>query len=201
MCEDALTRAELFQNYIHQMLQFDSKSYWVMSQGCVGAKMLLAPTNTLFDSYISNDYLGISQRKETIEAGINALKKYGTGAVIIDGVYSQDGDLSKFPEYISVCKKHNCLLMVDDAHGIIGVMGNKGRGKAVHYNCLGQVDIITGTFSKSFGCIGGFVAASSKSIQYLRYYADSNVFSAAITPQVTCSVLKVGINKKPTMHS
>lgn len=126
-----------------------------MSQGCVGAKMFLAPTNTLFDSYISNDYLGISQRKETIEAGINALKKYGTGAVIIDGVYSQDGDLSKFPEYISVCKKHNCLLMVDDAHGIIGVMGNKGRGKAVHYNCLGQVDIIAGTFSKSFGCIGG----------------------------------------------
>ena len=55
---------------------------------------------------------------------------------------------------------------------------------------MGQVDIITGTFSKSFGCVGGFVAASSKLIQYLRYYADSNVFSAAITPQVTCSVLK-----------
>lgn len=55
MCEDALTRTELFQNYIHQMPQFDSKSYWVMSQGFVGAKMLLAPTNTLFDSYISND--------------------------------------------------------------------------------------------------------------------------------------------------
>lgn len=79
--------------------------------------------------------------------------------------------------------------MVDDAHGI-GVMGNNGRGTAEHYNCMGQVDIITGTFSKSFGCVGGFVAASSKLIQYLRYYADSNVFSAAITPQVTCSVLK-----------
>lgn len=79
--------------------------------------------------------------------------------------------------------------MVDDAHGI-GVMGNNGRGTAEYYNCMGQVDIITGTFSKSFGCVGGFVAASSKLIQYLRYYADSNVFSAAITPQVTCSVLK-----------
>lgn len=287
MREDALTRAELFQNYIHQMEQFDSKSYWVMSHGCVGAKMSLTETNTLFDSYISNDYLGMSQCKETIEAGINALMKYGTGAcaaqpiggyldihrqlekeiadfvgqedailfssgfganagllrailgkndiayidsyihtsamsgligtntkhighndieyldmildkekdkyqtrlVIVDGVYSQNGDLSKLPEYISVCKKHNCLLMVDDAHGI-GVMGNNGRGTAEHYNCMGQVDIITGTFSKSFGCVGGFVAASSKLIQYLRYYADSNVFSAAITPQVTCSVLK-----------
>lgn len=115
--------------------------------------------------------------------------KYQTRLVIVDGVYSQNGDLSKLPEYISVCKKHNCLLMVDDAHGI-GVMGNNGRGTAEHYNCMGQVDIITGTFSKSFGCVGGFVAASSKLIQYLRYYADSNVFSAAITPQVTCSVLK-----------
>ena len=79
--------------------------------------------------------------------------------------------------------------MMDDAHGI-GVMGNNGRGTAEHFNCLGQVDIITGTFSKSFGCVGGFVAASSKMIEYLRYYADSNVFSAAITPQVTGSVLK-----------
>lgn len=115
--------------------------------------------------------------------------KYQTRLVIVDGVYSQNGDLSKLPEYISICKKHNCLLMVDDAHGI-GVMGNNGRGTAEYYNCMGQVDIITGTFSKSFGCVGGFVAASSKLIQYLRYYADSNVFSAAITPQVTCSVLK-----------
>lgn len=75
MREDALTRAELFQNYIHQMEQSDSKSYWVMSHGCVGAKMSLTETNALFDSYISNDYLGMSQRKETIEAGINALMK------------------------------------------------------------------------------------------------------------------------------
>ncbi|ERJ80038.1 hypothetical protein HMPREF0653_00511, partial [Prevotella disiens JCM 6334 = ATCC 29426] len=76
-----------------------------------------------------------------------------------------------------------------DAHGI-GVMGESGRGTAEYYNCLGQVDIITGTFSKSFGCVGGFVAASEKLIQYLRYYADSNVFSAAMTPQVTASSLK-----------
>lgn len=62
--------------------------------------------------------------------------KYQTRLVIVDGVYSQNGDLSKLPEYISVCKKHNCLLMVDDAHGI-GVMGNNGRGTAEHYNCMG----------------------------------------------------------------
>lgn len=115
--------------------------------------------------------------------------KYTTSVVIIDGVYSQDGDLSLLPDYISVCRKHNCLLIMDDAHGI-GVMGDHGRGTAEYYDCLGNVDIITGTCSKSFGCVGGFVAASREIIQYLRYYADSNVFSAAMTPQVAGSVLK-----------
>ena len=105
------------------------------------------------------------------------------------GVGAQNGDLSRLPEYIEVCKKHGAMLMVDDAHGI-GVMGENGRGTAEHFGCLGQADIITGTFSKSFGCVGGFVAASKELIQYLRYYADSNIFSAAITPQVTASVLK-----------
>lgn len=284
---DANSRSEAFQNYINQMSRFETRPYWVMATSGVGAKMQLAGRDDTVSAYISNDYLGMSQRPETIEAGIGALRKYGTGAcaaqaiggyldihhklekeiagfvgqedailfssgfgantgllrailgkndiayvdsyihtsatsglrgtnikhighndigyldmilekeagkfktqlVIIDGVYSQNGDLSKLPDYISVCKKHNCLLMVDDAHGI-GVMGKNGRGTAEHFNCLGQIDIITGTFSKSFGCVGGFVAASSKMIEYLRYYADSNVFSAAITPQVTGSILK-----------
>lgn len=115
--------------------------------------------------------------------------KYKTKLIVVDGVYSQDGDISYLPEIISLCKKYDAMLMVDDAHGI-GVMGENGRGTAEHFNCLGQVDIITGTFSKAFGCVGGFVAASKKIIQYLRYYADSNVFSAALTPQVTASVLK-----------
>lgn len=115
--------------------------------------------------------------------------KYQTKLVIIDGVYSQDGDISMLPEIIALCKTHDAMLMVDDAHGI-GVMGENGKGTVEHFNCLGQVDIITGTFSKSFGCVGGFVAASKKLIQYLRFYADSNVFSAAPTPQVTASVLK-----------
>lgn len=285
--ENIMERANAFQSYINQMKQFETKCYWIMSNSGIGSKMKLENSDKIVSAYISNDYLGMSQRAETIEAGIETLRKYGTGAcaaqaiggyidihkkleheiadfvgqedallfssgfganagllrgilgkndiayidsyihtsatsgllgtnikhighnnveyldmilekekgkyktklVIIDGVYSQNGDLSKLPEYIEICKKHDCLLMVDDAHGI-GVMGENGRGTAEHFGCLGQVDIITGTFSKSFGCVGGFVAASSKLIQYLRYYADSNVFSAAITPQVTGSVLK-----------
>lgn len=114
---------------------------------------------------------------------------YNTRAVIIDGVYSQDGDLSMLPQYIEVCKRHNAILIMDDAHGI-GVMGANGYGTAEHFGVLGQVDIITGTFSKSFGCVGGFVAGPHKLIQYLRYYADTNVFSAAISPQTTASISK-----------
>lgn len=114
---------------------------------------------------------------------------YNTRAVIIDGVYSQDGDLSILPQYIEVCKRHNAILIMDDAHGI-GVMGDNGRGTAEHFRMLGKVDVITGTFSKSFGCVGGFVAGSHKLIQYLRYYADTNVFSAALSPQTTASVSK-----------
>lgn len=114
---------------------------------------------------------------------------YNTRAVIIDGVYSQDGDLSMLPQYVEVCKMHNTILIMDDAHGI-GVMGDNGRGTAEYFGMLGHVDVITGTFSKSFGCVGGFVAGPHKLIQYLRYYADTNVFSAAIPPQTTASVSK-----------
>lgn len=109
--------------------------------------------------------------------------------VIIDGVYSQDGDLAKLPEFIEVCKKHNCMLFMDDAHGI-GVMGETGRGTAEHFGSLGQIDVISGTFSKAFGCVGGFIAGAKDLIQYLKYYSDTNVFSAAISPQATASILK-----------
>jgi glycine C-acetyltransferase len=119
----------------------------------------------------------------------NVKDKFNTKLVIIDGVYSQDGDLSRLTEIIEICKAYETLLMMDDAHGI-GVMGANGRGTAEHFDCLGKIDIITGTFSKAFGCVGGFVAASRKLRQYLRFYANSNVFSAALTPRVTGSVLK-----------
>lgn len=285
--KDAIERANDFQQYINQLNSFGCKSYWITSNTGVGATMTIEGFNEPVTAFISNDYLGMSQRTETQEAGINAIKKYGTGAcaaqviggyldihrqleqeiasfvgqedsilfssgfganagilrallgkndialidpyihtsamaglkgtnikrighndleylektlkevkdqyetklVIIDGLYSQDGDLSELPDIIALCKTHGAMLMLDDAHGI-GVMGSNGKGTAEHFNCLGQVDILTGTFSKSFGCVGGFAAASRRIIQYLKFYADSNVFSAALTPQVTASVLK-----------
>ena len=133
-------------------------SYWVMARTGVGAKMQIEGYDGEVSAYISNDYLGMSQRPETKEAGINAVLKYGTGASAAQAIGG----------YLDIHKQLE-----------------EGIAKFV-----GQGDIITGTFSKSFGCVGGFVAASKKLIQYLRYYADSNVFSAAITLQVVASSLK-----------
>ena len=217
---DIVTQSENFQKFVDQMNSFGHKSYWVMANSGVGASMFIESEKTPVSAFISNDYLGMSQREETKQAGIDAIYNYGTGAcaaqaiggyldihkklegaiaeftgqedailfssgfgsntgllrailskndiayidsfihtsalsglrgttikhighndvgyldmilsadngkyttsvVIIDGVYSQNGDLSLLPEYIDVCHKHGCLLIMDDAHGI-GVMG------------------------------------------------------------------------------
>ena len=231
--KNAIERADDFQQYINQLNEFGCKSYWITSQTGVGSTMTIEDFDRPVTAFISNDYLGMSQREETKQAGIDAIIKYGTGAcaaqviggyldihqqleqeiasfvgqedailfssgfganagilrallgqndialvdpyihtsamaglkgtnikrighndleylektlketkdqyqtrlVIIDGVYSQDGDLSLLPEIISLCKTHEAMLMLDDAHGI-GVMGANGKGTAEHFNCL-----------------------------------------------------------------
>lgn len=114
--------------------------------------------------------------------------KYDTKLVIVDGVYSQDGDIAPLPELLEVCHKHGAYLLVDDAHGI-GVWGKSGRGTVEHFDLLGKVDFVTGTLSKSIGTIGGFFAGPKSVIDYLRLYARTSIFSAAPTPQVMGSAL------------
>lgn len=154
----------------------------------------------LYDSYVHTSVLDGLKGTNTKNIGHNnlsyleeTLKKvknsYTNKFVIVDGVYSQDGDLGSLPELSSICKEYGAYFMVDDAHGV-GLMGKNGRGTLEHFGMLGQVDILTGTFSKAFGCVGGFAAASEQIVQYLRYYANTTMFSAAVTPAVTNSVLK-----------
>lgn len=138
-------------------------------------------TNTKKSGHNNVEYLEFALKNER--------HKYKTAMVIIDGVYSQDGDIAPLPEIVALCKRYNALLYLDDAHGI-GVFGKNGRGVAEHFGLLGQIDIITGTFSKSFGTVGGFIACSKELIDYLHFYANTSIFSAALTPQVTCSALK-----------
>ncbi|MCC8143597.1 MAG: aminotransferase class I/II-fold pyridoxal phosphate-dependent enzyme [Tannerellaceae bacterium] len=154
----------------------------------------------LIDSFVHTSVLDGLQSTNIKNIGHNNLeylelvlkrerRNYKTKMVIVDGVYSQDGDISLLPDIQLLCEKYGAVLYVDDAHGI-GLFGETGKGIVEHYNMLGKVDILTGTFSKAFGGIGGFVCTSKKIIQYLRYYANTTVYSAAITPQVTFSIRK-----------
>lgn len=108
--------------------------------------------------------------------------------VIIDGIYSQDGDIAPLKEIILLCKKYGAKLMVDDAHGT-GVIGDTGRGLIEAYDAWNEVDLITGTFSKTFGHIGGYVVGSKEIITYLKYQSRQHLFSASSTP-AALSIIK-----------
>ncbi|MNU24759.1 putative pyridoxal phosphate-dependent acyltransferase [compost metagenome] len=110
--------------------------------------------------------------------------KYRNKLVIIDGIYSQDGDMAHVREILQLCRQYGALLMLDDAHGI-GVIGETGRGVLEHLDLLQEIDIITGTLSKSFGNIGGFVISSPEMIAFLQYQSRQYAFSAAATPAIS----------------
>jgi glycine C-acetyltransferase len=101
--------------------------------------------------------------------------------VVIEGVYSQDGDLAPLKEIVRLCKAHGAYLMMDDAHGT-GVIGKTGRGVIELDDLFQEVDIITGTFSKAFGHLGGYVVASEKLIRYLKYQSRQHLFSVTAMP-------------------
>jgi 8-amino-7-oxononanoate synthase len=107
--------------------------------------------------------------------------------VVVDGVYSMGGDLAPLPEMVAVCKRFGARIMVDDAHGI-GVTGG-GRGTAAHFDLTEQVDLIMGTFSKSFASIGGFIAGDANVIHYIQHHARSLIFSAALPAPSAAAVL------------
>lgn len=111
----------------------------------------------------------------------NTQSKYTTRIVIIDGVYSQDGDLAKLDEIYNLTKHYNAFLMVDDAHGI-GVLGKNGRGVIEQFNLLDKIDIISGTLSKALGHIGGFIISKPEVINYLKFQSRQYVFSSNATP-------------------
>jgi 8-amino-7-oxononanoate synthase len=100
--------------------------------------------------------------------------------VIVDGVYSMEGDIATLPEILAVCQKHGARLVVDDAHAI-GVIGKGGRGTASHYELKG-VDLTVGTFSKSLASIGGFVCGTSDVLKYVQHHGRPMVFSASLAP-------------------
>lgn len=111
------------------------------------------------------------------------LKKAGSDRgklVVVDGLFSMEGDIAPLPEIVPLCKKYGASLMVDDAHAI-GVLG-RGKGTAAHFGMTDDVDLIMGTFSKSFASLGGFIAGDEDVIHYIQHHARSLIFSASIPP-------------------
>src|SRR5579883_3129755 len=108
--------------------------------------------------------------------------------IIVDGVYSMEGDVANVPELVRLKKKYGARLLIDEAHSV-GVFGDGGRGVGEHYGLLDEVDVFTATFSKSFASIGGFVAANESVIYYIRHTARAFLFSAALPPASTAAAL------------
>jgi 8-amino-7-oxononanoate synthase len=109
--------------------------------------------------------------------------------IVTDGVFSMEGDVANIPEICRLAKQYNASVMVDEAHAI-GVFGEGGRGSVNHFGCTNDVDLIMGTFSKSFASLGGFIATDSEIINYLRHNSRSYIFTASITPASTAAALK-----------
>lgn len=109
--------------------------------------------------------------------------------IVVDGVFSMEGDLAKLPEIVKLKHKYNCSIMVDEAHGI-GVFGRQGRGVCDYFGLTDEVDLIMGTFSKSLASIGGFIASDKETINFLRHNTRSYIFSASNTPAATAAAME-----------
>lgn len=115
---------------------------------------------------------------EDLERVLSSCPERAGKLVVVDGVYSMGGDIAPLPQLVALCKHYSARLMVDDAHAV-GVIGG-GRGTAAHFGLTDQVDLIGGTFSKSFASLGGFVAGDEHVIHYIKHFARSFIFSASI---------------------
>ena len=109
--------------------------------------------------------------------------------VIVEGIYSMDGDFGNLPELLAVAESHGASVFIDEAHSMLGC-GEHGRGAAEHFGVEDRVPLVYGTFSKAFGALGGFVAGSKETLQYLRFYAHPYVYSCALPPVVVAAILK-----------
>ena len=123
---------------------------------------------------------------EDLERVLQRLPYEAVKLIVVDGVFSMEGDLAKLPEIIELKHKYNCSLMVDEAHGI-GVFGRQGRGVCDHFGLTNEVDLIMGTFSKSLASIGGFIAGDADTINWLRHSCRTYIFSASNTPAATAA--------------
>ncbi|MGH9260963.1 MAG: aminotransferase class I/II-fold pyridoxal phosphate-dependent enzyme, partial [Acidimicrobiales bacterium] len=142
-----------------------------------GAKMSYGETVR----FNHGDFAGLERKLQKVAPQTGTM-------IVVDGVYSMEGDIADLPTLARIAQRYGAALVVDDAHSV-GVLGPGGDGTAAHYNLTDEVDLIVGTFSKSLASIGGFVAASANVINFLRHHARALIFTAALPPSNTAGVL------------
>lgn len=125
---------------------------------------------------------------EDLERKLQKLPEAAIKFIAFDGIFSMEGDIAKLPRIVELAKQYGASIMVDDAHSL-GVIGEKGAGTANHFGLDSDVDLIMGTFSKSFASLGGFLSGDAEIIDYLRHRARSLIFSASMTPAAVASVI------------
>ena len=137
---------------------------------------------------IDGSRLGFTQVRKFIHNDMDSLEKKLRATtrsaykfIVVDGIYSMEGDIAKLPRIVELCEKYNACVMVDDAHAL-GVIGENGSGTASHFGLTDKTNLIMGTFSKSFGSLGGFIAGDHTVINYLKHNSRSLIFSASMTP-------------------
>ncbi|MDO3641091.1 pyridoxal phosphate-dependent aminotransferase family protein [Mucilaginibacter sp. L3T2-6] len=125
---------------------------------------------------------------DDLQRKLSILPEEAVKLIVVDGIFSMEGDIAKLPEIVKVADKFGANIMVDDAHSL-GVIGKKGAGTASHFDLTDSVDLIMGTFSKSLASLGGFIASDADTIDYLKHRARSLVFSASMPPASVASVI------------
>lgn len=126
---------------------------------------------------------------ESLEKQLQRCEPDKVKLIVTDGVFSMEGDVANLPEIVRLAKKYDAAVMVDEAHSI-GVFGKGGRGTCDHFGVTKDVDLIMGTFSKSFASLGGFIATDKEITNFLRHHSRSYIFTASITPASTAAALK-----------
>ena len=142
-----------------------------------GAKMSFGET----ERFNHGDLAGLERKLERAGTSKGAM-------IVVDGIYSMEGDIADIPGLVRVARKNGAALAVDDAHSL-GVLGPNGDGTAAHFGMTDDVDIIAGTFSKSLASIGGFVSGSENVINYIRHHSRPLIFTASLPPANTAGVL------------
>jgi 8-amino-7-oxononanoate synthase len=125
---------------------------------------------------------------DALESKLKVCHKDRIKLIVVDGIFSMEGDIIKLPELVKLADKYKASVMVDDAHSL-GVLGKNGSGTASHFGLTDKVDLIMGTFSKSFASLGGFIAADKEVINFIKHNSRSLIFSASMTPASAATVL------------